>query len=115
VGARHRPAGRPKEVTFRSGWEIVGAMSPHRSFDTDELVMGLRTARIGLWAVDLTTHEVRWTSEMEELFGFETGSFPGTLDAVMDVVHPDDRARVLEEVRRHIRDRSVEFAVEYRI
>lgn len=90
-------------------------MSPHRSFDTDELVMGLRTARIGLWAVDLTTHEVRWTSEMEELFGFETGSFPGTLDAVMDVVHPDDRARVLEEVRRHIRDRSVEFAVECRI
>jgi two-component system NtrC family sensor kinase len=45
------------------------------------------------WAWNVATGEVTWSHGIEEaLFGLPPGSFAGTFDAYLELVHPDDRA-----------------------
>ena len=52
----------------------------------------LELAGVGIWEWWPATNRVRWTEQVERLWGFAAGSFPETLDAVFAGIHPDDRA-----------------------
>ncbi|MHB8958101.1 MAG: PAS domain-containing protein [Candidatus Limnocylindrales bacterium] len=52
-----------------------------------------RIAHIGSWERDLATGALRWSDESYRIMGLEPGSFGGTLDDFLAVVHPDDRAQ----------------------
>ncbi|WP_045213571.1 PAS domain-containing hybrid sensor histidine kinase/response regulator [Desulfonatronovibrio magnus] len=54
-----------------------------------------RFARAGAWEFDFKTSELYWTPECEALFGLDEGTFPGTFEAFLQFIHPDDREYVL--------------------
>lgn len=78
------------------------------------LTLALSAAQMGTWEIDLVTEAVRCSPGTDRLFGIEP---PGSVDRVegyLARVHPDDRPRVAEAIRRTI-DEGAEHAVEYRV
>ncbi len=87
-------------------------MSPAQK-DDSVLRLALRVARIGTWDRDLVANTVRWSPELEEVFGLPPGSFEGSEDAFLERVHAEDRQMVFDAVREAIANRS-DYAIEFR-
>lgn len=60
-------------------------------------------AHIGTFDLDMRTGVNTWTPETEALYGLPPGGFDGTLSAFENLVHPDDRQRVLDLARKTMR------------
>lgn len=77
------------------------------------LGMALKAASMGSWTRDLRTERLEWSPELEEIYGLVPGTFAGTLQASLDLMHPDDRDEVARAVAKATR-RKKEYEVEYR-
>jgi PAS domain S-box-containing protein len=55
-----------------------------------------QAARIGTFEWNIKTGVNTWTPELEALYGLTPGGFGGTQTAFENLVHPDDRERVIE-------------------
>jgi PAS domain S-box-containing protein len=62
----------------------------------DRLRLAQQAAGIGTFEQNVRTGVVTWTPEMESLYGLPLGGFGQTQTAFENLVHPDDRARVME-------------------
>ena len=62
----------------------------------ERMRFALESAGVGIWDLDYTTGVLRWSNILEQQYGIPTGTFGGTLDALLERVHPDDRAAVRE-------------------
>ena len=54
---------------------------------------------VGSWEWDARTGAVRWSDELYRIHGLAPGAAPVTFDSALDRVHPDDRGRVVRDVR----------------
>jgi len=57
-----------------------------------------QAARIGTFEWNIQTGANTWTPALEAMYGLPPGGFGGTQTAFENLVHPDDRARVIELV-----------------
>jgi PAS domain S-box-containing protein len=64
----------------------------------ERMRFALESAVVGIWDMDYVTGVLRWSEILESQYGFAPGTFPGTFDAYIDRVHPDDRAALVETV-----------------
>ena len=62
----------------------------------ERLRLAQQVARVGAFERDIQTGIVTWTPEMESMYGLPAGSFDGSRAAFENLVHRDDRARVIE-------------------
>ena len=62
------------------------------------LAQSQRLAHLGSWSVDLETGTNTWSAELYRIHGVSPDTFVPTVDAVVELVHPDDRPTV----RAHI-------------
>ncbi|HYO58027.1 PAS domain-containing protein [Archangium sp.] len=74
----------------------------------------LKAAEVGAWEWDLHTRRVVWSPNIEPMYGMAPGTFVGTIDASLALVHPEERELVARTMEQATRDRS-EYRVEYRI
>lgn len=63
-------------------------------------------AQLGSWTWDPATERVTWSDELYRIYGLDRASFQPTLDSSLDRVHPDDRDRMSETIRRALETRS---------
>ncbi len=77
------------------------------------LSLAASSGEIGLWSVGLSAREIWGTEKGWELLGLPRGS-PGTLGGFYEIVHPEDRERVVETFEQAIRS-GKDARVEYRI
>jgi PAS domain S-box-containing protein len=56
----------------------------------ERLRLAQEAAHVGVWDRDMLTGRVQWSAELERMYGFGPGSFPGTYQAFTERVHPDD-------------------------
>lgn len=68
----------------------------HLRLSEAHLVEAQRIARMGSWEWEIATDTVIWSDELARLFGMEPGEFAGSHEAYLELVHPDDRARVAD-------------------
>jgi PAS domain S-box-containing protein len=73
----------------------------------------LEAANVGTWEWSIVTGEDRWSHNMESIHGMSPGSFQGTIQDMMQTVHPEDRDMVSAKIRRSI-DSGEPYEVEYR-
>jgi len=57
-----------------------------------------RAARLGRWDWNVETDELEWTGPIFRIFGITPEEFLGVAECFLKRVHPDDRARVEEEI-----------------
>jgi two-component system cell cycle sensor histidine kinase/response regulator CckA len=74
----------------------------------------LKAARMGTWDANLTTDDVTWSEGLPAIFGLDADRLGGTItmDAFMELVHPDDREAIARKVSQI--DAADEFGIEFR-
>ena len=66
------------------------------SASEERLRLAQWAARIGTFDFNIRTGVNIWTPETEALYGLPPGGFGGTLAAFENLIHPDDRERIVE-------------------
>lgn len=80
----------------------------------DRMRLLLQATHIGIWDWHISTGVVRWSENMEELHGRQSGSFDGTFDSVMSDVYSDDKAMLHKAITKAVESNG-DYQVEYRI
>jgi PAS domain S-box-containing protein len=75
---------------------IAGRQAQQRALtaERDRLAFALAAGGLGLWSWDRGSGLVSWGEGLAETFGREPSSMPDTVDAWLEMVHPEDRAEV---------------------
>src|SRR5579859_97467 len=60
----------------------------------DRMAVAERIAHFGVWRWEIDTGEVRWSEQLQRIYGLEPGKFGGMVDDFVAFLHPDDRQRV---------------------
>lgn len=87
----------------------------HATERGERALRALSAANVGAWQLDTTTGLATWDQTMETLFGLEPGTFPGSRRTWLNLIHPEDKGWVIEEVRKVIGSGAAPLDVEYRI
>jgi PAS domain S-box-containing protein len=98
---------------------IALGIERHRSADAlrtaeERMRFALESARVGIWDMDYTTGEHRWSETVESQYGVPRGTFGGTFEAFVERIHPDDRESVLETVGTAMKS-GADFSTEHRV
>jgi signal transduction histidine kinase/ActR/RegA family two-component response regulator len=73
-----------------------------------------RLARLGSWELDLLSGELVWSDEVFRMFEIDKCRFAGGYRAFLELIHPDDRARVNLAYTRSLQTRS-EYEINHRL
>ncbi|VEP15184.1 PAS domain S-box (modular protein) [Hyella patelloides LEGE 07179] len=79
-----------------------------------QLKTALDAAAMGTWSWNIATNEVILSASSQSILGFTDGEFPGTLEAIVDRIHPEDRNALNEKVTKAI-DEGGLYEMETRI
>jgi PAS domain S-box-containing protein len=85
-----------------------------RSTDA-RLALAVRAGALGIWELNIETGDVFWSPEVFEMFGVATPPPRLRIDDVLQVIHPDDRARIKALVESAIASGESEYKTEYRV
>lgn len=80
---------------------------------SEHLALALEAGELGTWRWDMSTGKTMWDARLEALFGLEPGTFEGTFEAYVSLLHPDDVAPVLETVQGAVTE-GIRYKVEHR-
>ncbi|MCV2358481.1 EAL domain-containing protein [Paucibacter sp. TC2R-5] len=69
----------------------------------------------GVWDLNLETEEAHYSQRYQEMLGYVDGEFPRTHQAWMELIHPDDKPRLLQIIDDYLQRRSEAYAAEYRL
>ena len=68
---------------------------------------------MGWWEWDEDSNRVIWSETLERIYGLDPGSFGGTYEAFLELVHPDDRPAMMQRAAQGLQGDGHEF--EHRI
>ncbi len=55
-----------------------------------------------IWEWDIASGRLNWYGDIDKLLGYASGEFPRTITAWEEIICPDDRARVMAALDRHL-------------
>ena len=64
----------------------------------ERMRFALESADVGIWDMDYATGVVQWSPTLEAQYGLEPGAFRGRFGDFLELIHPDDRASVMERI-----------------
>lgn len=101
-------------MTYTSNSDLLNEDLTRRETTDEWLRLALAAARIGTWEWNILTGEIRWSDNLEEIHGLTPGTFDGTFDTYLSIVHPEDRPAFLQSVETAIQEK-MEFSQKLRI
>jgi diguanylate cyclase (GGDEF)-like protein/PAS domain S-box-containing protein len=116
---------RAVEIALRASQASLEARVASRSAQLDSanqalgksearLAMALEASELGLWDWNLVTGQVHHT-QLETLLGFDPDARMARLKHLAPLLHPDDLKRLKQALFDHLRGRSEDYRVQYRI
>lgn len=81
----------------------------------ERLELALDAGHLGAWEWDIAHETVTWTPSLEVLHGIPIGTFPGTFEAYLSDIHPEERPRVRAALLHAVETRSEAYHLLYRI
>ena len=88
---------------------LIQRMRAQQALQESELRLStaLRGANMGVWDWNIEIDKTVWSGNHEALWGYLPGEFPGTREAFLSRVHPEDIAGMELEGKRAIQDGSI--------
>ncbi len=77
--------------------------------------LSMEATNDGLWDWNVATNEVYCSPACFRMLGYEVGGFPGTIDSLKGLIHPDDAERAFRASMDCVEGRSEAFEIEYRL
>ncbi len=110
----HGPDGRPRRM-IGAMLDITARKESEQALrDSEErLRMALDGGQIGTWEWDLRTDSIRWGGHAARVFDFGPGSYPGTFEEFLALVHAEDRPG-FEDAMRQAMASGVPLEIEFR-
>ncbi len=113
------PAGLKNEIVRMQAEVIlraqeVQAANTELRRSREQLAQAIKTARVGFWEVALESRRTTLSPQMAEDWGVDLKTFPETLEAALERIHPLDREKTIEAIERAIAAHSI-FTTEYRV
>lgn len=81
----------------------------------ERLRVALEAAHMGTWEWNIETNEVKWSPNVEAIFGLPEGGFTGTYDAYLNLILPEDRPKVVNIIEHTMRGDAQDYEVVHRI
>jgi PAS domain S-box-containing protein len=81
---------------------------------TERLALALEAGGFGTWRWDVATGAVEWDAKLEQLFGLQPGTFDGTYETYLSLLHPDDIASTLKTLEVATAAKS-SYVVDHRV
>jgi diguanylate cyclase (GGDEF)-like protein/PAS domain S-box-containing protein len=78
------------------------------------LQLTIEGSGVGAWQWDIRSGAMNCNDRMARMLGYEPGDVAMTLEAWVDLVHPDDRERWIAGIQAHLEDASVPYRCELR-
>lgn len=97
--------------------EFVGEMGLERWNEIENrqrLAEAERIARLGSWEFYIAAKCMMWSDEIYRILGTEPQEYPPSREAFVDVVHPDDRARINKAFVRSL-EQGTPYNIEYQV
>jgi PAS domain S-box-containing protein len=79
----------------------------------ERLSIAQQTGRLGVFELNLQTHQNVWSPEVEALYGLKPGEFESTYQGWIDRLHPDDREKAVREMDRAYQ--TDEYSQDFRV
>jgi two-component system CheB/CheR fusion protein len=77
------------------------------------LRLALEAGEMGSFEWHIQTGEIRWSENLEAIHGLPRGTFSGTFESFESLIHPEDRAAVLGQIRRCV-ETGADYEAEFR-
>lgn len=80
----------------------------------ERLRLALAAGKAGVWDWDLSNNTINWSERIYEFFGLAPGTFGGKVEDFICQLHPEDRKRVQEAIRKAVEEHTP-YEIEFRI
>ena len=103
-----------------TGLTLAAAITGHKKAEAELIVsqrrfeLAVRGSSEGIWDWNILTKEVYFSDRWCEILGYQPSELTQTILTWSDILHPDDRPLVFEQVQRHLEER-IPYDVEYRM
>ncbi|HKV79257.1 MAG TPA: PAS domain S-box protein [Candidatus Sulfotelmatobacter sp.] len=81
----------------------------------ERLRLAQQAANVGTFEWNIKTGVNRWTPELEQIYGLPPGGFAGTQSAWEQLLHPEDRERAINAVKRALSEKGTGFEEQWRV
>ena len=92
----------------------VEARTQELEISQERFALSIRGSGDGIWEFDPGRRENWYSSRFEEMLGYAEGEIPNTLEASIELLHPEDREAANEGFIRHLKD-DTPYDIEYRL
>ncbi|MGJ4947655.1 sensor histidine kinase [Bradyrhizobium sp. HKCCYLS20291] len=76
----------------QDNFRLLAKARDDASRTAEQLKLAAKYGRLGTFIWDSKSGTSQWSDEIEELYGLKPGTFPGTYDDWLALVHPEDQA-----------------------
>jgi PAS domain S-box-containing protein len=76
--------------------------------------LALEAAHMGIWEWDVAGNEVVWSENVHKIFGLSKDGFDGTFETYVNLIHPEDKKRVITKINAALNS-SGSCRVEHRL
>ncbi|MGJ5181344.1 sensor histidine kinase [Bradyrhizobium oligotrophicum] len=77
---------------LQENFRLLARARDESSRTAEQLKLAAKYGQLGTFIWDSSANTSHWSGEIEELYGLKPGTFPGTYDDWLALVHPEDRA-----------------------
>ena len=98
-------------------YDVTERVKAERSLHESETrrLIAIEAADIGDWWLNPETNDFFWSDKVRDMLGVKSDE-PESFDLALERTHPDDRDRLLQEIKKAIRPGGpTEYKIEYRI
>jgi PAS domain S-box-containing protein len=106
---------------FVRGWGTQRDITEQRRLEQERIAaaerlrLAIEAVHLGLWEWDPIADKLTWNDELLEMYGLSREAFAGNYEAFAKAIHPVDRERVENAVKRALEDPHGKFECEYRV
>lgn len=98
-------------AVFASGYKRASANSAENE---ERYALAMAGTNDGIWDWNIITGEDYFSPRWSEILGYRENELEPHIDSFQELLHPDDRDRVIKAVKAHLDDR-VRFDLQYRL